>query len=484
MHLSDPADLAAAAGDAGSVDPLSVRIRALLNSLPIWLLPTFLALVLGLLGISNQSIWMDEAATLTIATRSTTDMLRMFAHDEVLQAPYYMFMHVWTWVAGSSEMALRLPSALGVAAAAGLTASLGGRLYSSTTGFVGGLIFASIPAMTSLFAHEARVYGLLLAIVCASAIALLRVVDAPSRVAWATYGVLVLALGLGHVLALAVLPSHALFVRLRLPHRSLMTWVIVSATASVPALALAVISRLQGTVFVWIEIPDLEAALDAAPELVGSITLASLLVGFGVPVLRRIPQDAFIVAWLIAPPAILFVASYVLTPLFVPRYFIIVVPALALFAARGLGHSRLASISGLAVVLVLAISGASAMRGQPSRAQDYRSAGAYLVQHYSSDDGLLVDHPAHRDGLDYYFGDAPHPRDVLFARSAAERGRLYAEEVYPASPEDLAGLSRVWVVEGRRLDRREEFRDLLRDFDLSESVDLYGLEISLYVRSD
>jgi mannosyltransferase len=186
---------------------------------------------------------------------------------------------------------------------------------------------------------------------------------------------------------------------------------------------------------------------------------------------------------MLAPPLVLLVLSYVVTPSFVPRYFLIAIPGLALFAARGLATTRPSLVAGLALALILVIPAATSLRSQPSQAQDYRAAAAYVLANQRDGDAILFDHPAHRDGLEYYFRAREGPKDALFLEPGASRGRLYAGEVYPATDQHLADFQRVWTVEGRRLYRHEEFLGLTKGFELVDSLDLYGLTLSLYQRT-
>lgn len=77
--------------------------------------------------------------------------------DAVL-APYYALVKVWTAVAGSSDLALRLPSLAAMIGAAGLVGALGARLAAPRHGLLAGLLFAVLPSATR-FAQEARPYA-------------------------------------------------------------------------------------------------------------------------------------------------------------------------------------------------------------------------------------------------------------------------------------------------------------------------------------
>src|SRR5688572_7105814 len=78
------------------------------------------------------SLWRDEAATASASIRSLPQLLRLLQHNDVGMTLYYILMHFWTTLFGSSEIVLRLPSlvsAFAITITAGvLAAKIAGRL--------------------------------------------------------------------------------------------------------------------------------------------------------------------------------------------------------------------------------------------------------------------------------------------------------------------------------------------------------------------
>jgi hypothetical protein len=72
----------------------------------------------------------------------------MLGHPDVVNGAYYVFMWFETRAAGTGVLALRFPSAVGMAVAAGVTAALGRRLVSARAGLAVGLVFAALPSVT------------------------------------------------------------------------------------------------------------------------------------------------------------------------------------------------------------------------------------------------------------------------------------------------------------------------------------------------
>ena len=147
---------------------------------PGWLpvIPALATFAVMLTGIGNSSFWEDEASTLSAAGRSFPQLLRLLRHVDTVHAAYYMLMWVVIRVAGTSETAVRLPSALAMAVAAGVIALLGRRLVSAGAGLAAGLVFAALPQV-SWYGQEARGYALATALAVVASYLFVRVLDAP-----------------------------------------------------------------------------------------------------------------------------------------------------------------------------------------------------------------------------------------------------------------------------------------------------------------
>ena len=87
-----------------------------------WLIPASTALVtlaVTLWRIGGPSFWRDEGATLSAVHRSFPQLIRMLGQMDAVHGMYYVLMWLLVRLTGSGEFALRLPSALAMAAAAG-----------------------------------------------------------------------------------------------------------------------------------------------------------------------------------------------------------------------------------------------------------------------------------------------------------------------------------------------------------------------------
>ncbi len=134
--------------------------------LALLLLLLLLAASLRFHRLGAQSLWYDEGITAAHTARSLQELLPLLQVN-VHTPAYFVLLAGWTDVAGDSEFALRLPSALFSILSVAFVYSLGARLY----GRLAGLTAAALVALNSFsisYAQEARMYAMLTAIACLS----------------------------------------------------------------------------------------------------------------------------------------------------------------------------------------------------------------------------------------------------------------------------------------------------------------------------
>ena len=430
----------------------------------VWSPPALLTLAVTLTGIGHAQPWRDELATWSAATRPVGDLVRLAFTIDAATGPYYLLMHGWATLAGTSPTALRLPSALAMAGAAALTARLGERLVNPRAGLLAGLLFAVLPG-TSRYGQEARPYALATLFAVLATLLLVEALRRSTWRRWAGYALAVAALGLAHLIALTLLAAHGLAVLLtaaRGPRPGLawrwLTALLPAALLVTPPVLLAGSQRSRQLDWVHLARP---ADLTALPGGVAqSSVVGGLLVGLAALGAGRLGRRALLPDAAVVLPVVLLFAAGTVVPLWVTRYLVFTVPFACLLAGAALAGVRLAPA--LAVVTlagVLGLPDQAALRRTHewprSAAVDYRGAAQVIAEHQQPGDAIVY---SPRDswlfldlGMAYHLG-ARRPRDVLVVRDQRQRADLWASECdRPA--ECLAGVRRVWlVVSGRRDD--------------------------------
>jgi mannosyltransferase len=430
----------------------AVSRRALL-----FLAPAVVATLIGLWGFTTVPLSGDEAVTASAATRTASQLWQMLHHVDAVHGAYYLILHYWVSWFGASEGALRVPSLIGVAVAAGLLALLGRRLASWRAGLIAGLLFACAP-LASMFAQNARPYGVVFALTVGLTLCLLVALDG-RKIAFLGYGVILFALVAIHLFALLIMPAHAVMVGLVAGRsrnwRPAMWWFVTCVVFLAPlAYMVRLIVEQQGTAG-WIIPPGWPVVLDTVVWLCGGTYLATaaavlLAFAYGRGAGRTPSVFEVSVPWLVLPPALLLIASQ-FEPLYAYRYVAFSAPALALLAGTALDRLRWWLIVPVTAALIAAtVPLQDAVRHRPTGVagvNDLRADAAFLEKSAQPGDGVIYVAPGQR----YLSSAYPEPYrrliDVTVARTPAEARNLTGSDI-PNSEMGprLAGIERVWTV--------------------------------------
>lgn len=170
----------------------------------------------GSTALVSSAELLRDPSTLAVAARSA-------AHD---QPTYVVVIHLWTKLAGDSEFALRLPSAIAGAFSVPLLFLIGARLIERRAAILAGVLFAVAPLHVSL-CQEARTYGITIAFAVASLLAMLFADRNRSGGAAFLYGAVAGTVPIFHLLAgVMVVPQAAWLILRRTSRRRLLTMVL------------------------------------------------------------------------------------------------------------------------------------------------------------------------------------------------------------------------------------------------------------------
>ncbi len=141
--------------------------------------------------IAKSSIWYDEGYTMMLAIRKPAEIWVADIRD-VHPPLYYLVLHYWLLVFGTSEAAARSFSAVLMLGAVVATYFLIKRLFSVPTARLAALFVACGPYMVR-FSQEARMYAMLTFLVVAATFFLVRAVQDGRRSDYVVYGLLMTA---------------------------------------------------------------------------------------------------------------------------------------------------------------------------------------------------------------------------------------------------------------------------------------------------
>ena len=214
---------------------------------------TALAAAIRLRHLGEQSIWIDEATSVTMATMPLRAMWHVVGAHETNMALYYLILRVWVALFGQSETAVRLPSALASIATVPVLYCAGRRMFGTTAGIVAALLLALAPS-SALWAQQARGYSMEALGVAGSLLFFMRMLDRPSAGNLAGWTLTVAFAIHCHSLAATIVPAELVVLPLRdvrtLPWRRLGVALAALAVLVGPYLMLLVHIRMP-LIHIW-----------------------------------------------------------------------------------------------------------------------------------------------------------------------------------------------------------------------------------------
>ncbi len=141
-----------------------------------------LALILRLSSISSKSMWMDEVISLQQA-QQTTDRIAANPWLDPHPPGYYLFLHEWIQRFGTSELWLRLPSAIFGALSVLIAYWLGFALHSPRLGCWAAVLLAIDP-IALWYAQETRMYAMVTFFVACGTLLMILMLKRRSILAW------------------------------------------------------------------------------------------------------------------------------------------------------------------------------------------------------------------------------------------------------------------------------------------------------------
>ncbi len=387
------------------------------------LLILFTAVWLRVRGLGQYSFWYDEVVTMRLArTAGPRALIGLLGQIDGTRAPLHpLVLQGWVKLFGDSETAGRSFSAVCGIGTVLAVYQLGRRLWNDQAGRWAAWLAAVCPPLV-YHAQEARMYAWLVLVACLSWLLFLefrRTESIPLRIA---YGLMLTALVYSHPVGLFMVAAHIaayLLVRrsLALGFRS---WLVILA-----GVLLAIAPWLPRYLDHGTDYPlprySLRVLLAVPIEYIGGnslVLLACILViAAGLfttqgrrPRLSQPVESGILLCWLVVPPVLMFVESWLRQPIFGPgRYHLFIAPAYLLLLAHGLcmlpGPLRWALALG---AFCLSIAAIEASNNSPVVKADWRALGQWLSQETQGNATIAI-----------------HPSDSRFPRDEVEAARYY-----------------------------------------------------------
>ncbi len=435
------------------------------------------------------SLWFDEVATVSATTRSWAELARMLGSVDLVHGLYYAVIKVWFAVVGYSPVALRLPSAVAVALAAGLLVVLVRRFGSRRLSVLAGLVFLLLPRVTWM-GTEGRSYAatsvlaILLTLVFLGASGRTGRGRSSNLRWWGLYAGLAVISSLTFLYLALLVVAHGVTALLRWQAsgrrlgRPLLWWAASAAVAGLVLTPFALLAMGQSAQVHWIGPLDAKtwhgvfvAQWFYLNDTFAVVAWVALAAGVALVLLRRGSRQLLMVAapWMVVPTVLLIVASLVGEPLYSARYVTFGAPAVAILiavAVDALGRRRLIAV---ALALGIALTSPSYLQQRGPHAKQgaaWNEVAAFFAEERAAEPADQVDgiiwgpvrqHRVATSRVIEYAYPAPFEGtvDIKLKQPAAETGRLWESRYLLQDVMDrFDGLDTVWLITSDKQDWR------------------------------
>jgi uncharacterized membrane protein len=390
---------------------------------------TLIGLGLRIWNLERESPWWDEVASLKFLDAPTlTAFLRQERITDPAMPPvYFLVEYYWSRLMGMPTPNVRLLSVLFGLLTIQMLFLLTRRLFGTVAGLMASL-FLALSLLHVYYSQEIRVYALVPLLSLFSMYTFIGVLEQRRRVWWVAHVAANLLLVFTHLFAVLLILVQGCFLLLyhRREKRLVRVWTLshVIIAALLGAWVLTIDTRTAGEATSWIARPGLREigmtwlvfaggrasnenpATHLPSGMSLDIPLATLLL---LLILwfawKRLVSPPFkgglacsdrsrlvlLLMWLVIPPAVLCVVSYVARPCFMYRY--ILYSSLPVYMLAGAAVTSMRSLrTRITVAVVVALLYAyqlSALAAGPFR-PDWQSVSRYLETNASPDDSILV----------------------------------------------------------------------------------------------
>jgi uncharacterized membrane protein len=352
-------------------------------------------------NLGADSIWHDEAISWLQAKGSLRDLIVLTAQDNYPPL-HNLLLFVAMNVSGTdSEWVLRVPSALlgvgNIVAVYWLGVLIDGRIT--------GLIAAAVLATSGFHifeSQEARMYALFALAATLYAAAAFFFVKFPTWTRAALVACCGLALTYSHAfgtlnwIAIAIGITANILLASGLPRRAIFQWAIANTAVMVgfSPWALIILQRARTIAgHFWVPYPSLDFVYTQLYYLMGGRLVAgALLIGAAVAIYSNLRASIVFLLWAVVPVGLVLIESLISTPVFLARYLIGALPAVATLGAIGIAYllNRQKWPTTVAAVVILAAAIIGNLRYLTATRDDWRAAAAYLRGRLQDSDCVLV----------------------------------------------------------------------------------------------
>jgi 4-amino-4-deoxy-L-arabinose transferase-like glycosyltransferase len=333
------------------------------------LLIIFIGIFLRLYNLGKQSLWLDEAYSVTMAG----DLNKLWFEQIMDSNPplYYSLLHFWIHICGKTEFAIRLLSLIFGIFLIPLIFFVGDSIFDKNTGIYAALLVAISP-IHIYYSQEARMYSIMPFLSLFSFFLLYLGIIKRRNIYWIAYAITTIFCLYTHNYGIFLLVSEIwFFIFYRTKKKDIMLEFMLSQIciliAYLPRLPV-LFKQIAMNMNPWISLPNLHSLsstflhfsiLSWRLPLTGPLLLilkvvVPLFAGiFLIGILVSLKRNIFLLAYIVIPLSLAFIIS-LKVPIYVPgRYDILVFPAFCLVIAAGLKGFKNKFLTALLLIIII-----------------------------------------------------------------------------------------------------------------------------------
>ncbi|HET7225347.1 MAG TPA: glycosyltransferase family 39 protein [Candidatus Eisenbacteria bacterium] len=444
------------------------------------------ALLLRLWQLGARSLWTDEGSTWTAATSTLGALIhRCLVRDA--SPPLYYLLTSLTLKLDRHEAGLRLVSVLASLALVWLSYRIA-RLFAGRGEATLAAAIVMLSPFQVMYAQEARTYATVGAFTVAALYQFARAVIHDRRRAWTWFVAFsVLALYTQTIAALGIAVQVAWIVLTHTGRRHARAWAVATAIAVLAYLPWLIASARQAgelgeshwyltapgghgvfqvlrTVFLsplslvtpprGTTLPGLDAILPRPAAWLLLLAIVLVPLAWSVRSIRAAWPRGHVVrlcAFALFLPLAAVLAASVKVPLWLPRYFVLLTPFLAVLQAAGIARMRPRGLATTAAAALLLVNTYGTFRYQVDYTKEpWREVAAHIAEHaHPGRSAVLV--PFDLDPFAFYDAQLPHPLAAYEVSHPAEPFAAHftpreLDETEAAARRNAAPWDEVWVI--------------------------------------
>ncbi|MGV8086217.1 MAG: glycosyltransferase family 39 protein [Candidatus Woesearchaeota archaeon] len=411
------------------------------SSFWIIILILFLAAIVRIVDISNESYWVDEILTIRQG-QATASTLNLYLEGEMHMPLYIFLMWGWIHIFGISEIATRIFSAIFGIFSVYIIYLIGKKLFNKKIGIYSSLILALSP-IAVYYSQEARLYSMFMFIVLLSFYTFILYLEKGERKYLIWYIIINILMLYTNIFAFVVLGIHALWVLIknRLRLKEIVIALAISVLSLIPIIMRIAVqySNFDKSDKSWL-LPSIDKIIMMLIHYAGGIGLLiveCVIIILGIFFCRRKNKvinnnintknyttkktknyntknktgntDAenknnilILIAWAIIPIIMVFILS-IIQPLYHERYLLFTLPAYILIISFYISEFKYSYQKILIILIILLSSYSLIIQHQNVDKDNWRSVSKFLKDNVKEDDYLLITPYYHQESLTYYY---------------------------------------------------------------------------------